>query len=200
MAGKRVDPLKRLVEAALALAAEKPWATISLADIAAKAELPLSAVHAHAPSKAHLVQAYLRQIDAAVLAGPSPTLEDSVRDRLFEVLMRRIDAIRPHKAAVASIVDGLAVDPVAALCGWPAFLRSMSWMLEAAGLDASGLKGALRARGLTLVWLATLRTFLKDDSEDLGPTMAQLDKALKRAEPFGRVLGRGRNAAAQNAD
>jgi hypothetical protein len=66
-------------------------------------------------------------------------------------------------------------------------------MLEAASLDASGVRGALRARGLALVWLATLRAFLADESEDLGSTMAALDKALKRAEPFGRLLdGAGR--------
>jgi AcrR family transcriptional regulator len=193
MAGKRADPLKRLVDAALALAAERPWATVSLADITARAGLNLSAVHAHAPSKSHLVRAWLREVDGAVLAGSSPSPKDSVRDRLFEVLMRRVDALRPHKQAVASILHGLTADPVAALCGWPALLRSMSWMLEAASLDASGVRGALRARGLALVWLATLRAFLADESEDLGSTMAALDKALKRAEPFGRLLdGAGR--------
>jgi AcrR family transcriptional regulator len=188
MAGKRADPLKRLIDAALALAAERPWASVSLADIAARADLNLSAVHAHARSKTHLVRAYMREIDAKVLGGPSPSPDDPARDRLFEVLMRRVDAIRPHRQAVASILHGLTADPAAALCGWPALLRSMSWMLEAAGLDASGLRGALRARGLAMVWLATLRAFLSDESEDLGSTMAALDKALKRAEPFGRLL------------
>lgn len=191
MAGKRADPLKHLVDAALALAAERAWATVSLADIAERAGLTLSAVHAHAPSKAHLVRAWLREVDAAVLAGASPAPEDPVRDRLFDVLMRRIDAIRPHQQAVASILHGVTADPVSALCGWPALLRSMSWMLEAAGLDASGVRGALRARGLAFVWLSTLRAFLADDSEDLGSTMAALDKALKRAEPFGRMLDGG---------
>ena len=75
----------------------------------------------------------------------------------------------------------------------------MSWMLEAAGIDASGLKGALKAKGLALVWLATLRAFLADDGEDLGATMAALDKALKRAEPFGRALEGRAHLASQNA-
>ena len=199
MAGKRATPRERLIDAALELAAERPWAAVSLADVAAKAGLGLAEFHEHAPSKAHLVGAWLRRIDAAVLAGPAASAEDPARDRLFEVLMRRIEAIRPHKAAVASIVDGLSKDPVQALCGWPALTRSMSWMLEAAGIDASGLKGALRARGLALVWLATLRAFLSDEGEDLGSTMAALDKALTRAEPFGRALDGPARAASQNA-
>ncbi len=201
MAGKRATPRERLIDAALALAAERPWAGVSLADVAAKAGLALAELHEHAPSKSHLVRAWLSRIDAAVLAGPAADPAEPARDRLFEVLMRRIETIRPQKAAVASIVDGLSKDPVQALCGWPALLRSMSWMLEAAGIDASGLKGALRARGLALVWLATLRAFLADEGEDLGSTMAALDKALKRAEPFGRALDGHAHAAAasQNA-
>ena len=200
MAGKRATPRERLIDAALELAAERPWAGLTLADVAAKAGLGLAELHEHAPSKSHLVRAWQRRIDAAVLAGPAPNPEEPARDRLFEVLMRRIEAIRPHKPAVASILDGLAADPVQALCGWPALTRSMAWMLEAAAVDASGLRGAIRARGLALVWLATLRAFLADEGEDLGTTMAALDKALKRAEPFGRALDGQSRAAAHTAD
>jgi AcrR family transcriptional regulator len=199
MAGKRTTPLERLVDAALKLASERPWARITLGEIAAEAALSLAELHEAAPAKSHIVRAFLRRIDAAVLAGPAPDLSEPARDRLFDVLMRRFDALKPHKAAVASIVDGLSRDPVQALCGWPALLRSMSWMLEAAGLDASGIKGALRARGLALVWLTGLRTFLTDSSEDLSATMAALDQALKRAEPFGRALDGSDYAAPQNA-
>jgi AcrR family transcriptional regulator len=199
MTGTSETPRDRLVDAALALAAERRWVDVTLAQVAEKAGLGLAELHEHAPTKAHLLRLWLQQIDAKVLAGPPPDSTDSVRDRLFEVLMRRVDALKPHKAAVASILDGLSCDPVAALCGWPGLLRSMAWMLEAAGVDASGLKGALRARGLALVWLATLRTFLTDESDDTAATMAALDKALKRAEPFGRALDRARHAAPQRA-
>ena len=191
--------LERLVDAALKLAGERPWAQISLREIAREAGLSLAELHEAAPSKSHVVRAFLRRIDAAVLAGPAPDLSEPVRDRLFDVLMRRFDALKPHKAAVSSIVDGLTRDPLQALCGWPALLRSMSWMLEAAGLDTSGIRGALRAKGLALVWLSSLRTFLTDESEDLSATMAALDAALKRAEPFGRALDGRIYVAPQNA-
>jgi len=199
MAGKRTTPLERLVDAALKLAAERPWSQVTLGEIATEAGLSLAELHEAAPSKSHVIRAFLKRIDAAVLAGPAPDLSEPARDRLFDVLMRRFDALKPHRAAVASIVDGLSRDPVQALCGWPALLRSMSWMLEAAGLDAAGLKGALRARGLAMVWLTSLRTFLTDESEDLSATMAALDRALKRAEPFGRALDGRVHVAPQNA-
>jgi hypothetical protein len=66
--------------------------------------------------------------------------------------------------------------------------RSMAWMLEAAELDGSGLAGLARRKGLTAVWLATLRAWARDDTRDLGPTMAALDRALDRAEQVARSL------------
>ncbi|MBM3548648.1 MAG: TetR family transcriptional regulator [Alphaproteobacteria bacterium] len=203
MAGKRTspdrEPKDRLIDAALALAAEKAWSRVTLAEIAEKAGLSLAELHRAAPTKTHLLRLWLQRIDAAVLAGPTPDSSEPARDRLFEVLMRRLDALKPGKAALASVVDSVSRDPAQAFCGWPALLRSMSWMLEAAGIDASGLKGALRARGLALVWLASLRTFLTDESEDMAATMATLDRALKRAEPFGRALDGAFNIAPQRA-
>jgi hypothetical protein len=58
----------------------------------------------------------------------------------------------------------------------------MSWVLEAAGMDTSGIKGAIRVAGLGGIYLNVLRTWMEDDSADLGRTMAALDKNLSRAE------------------
>ena len=55
-------------------------------------------------------------------------------------------------------------------------------MLEAAGISASGPFGLLRTKGLLAVWLAALRVWLADDSNDLSRTMAALDRYLRRAE------------------
>jgi hypothetical protein len=65
----------------------------------------------------------------------------------------------------------------------------MARMLEAAELGSSGAAGTARAIGLAGVWLATLRAWKTDDTVDLGPTMAALDRALDRAEQAARSLG-----------
>ncbi|MFC7609047.1 hypothetical protein [Teichococcus aestuarii] len=65
---------------------------------------------------------------------------------------------------------------------------SMQWMLEAARIEAGGLQGLLRVKGLSAVWIATLRAWEQDDSQDLGPTMAALDRALDKAERVARML------------
>ena len=74
-------------------------------------------------------------------------------------------------------------------------MRSMAWMLEAAGIESSSAAGYLRTKGLAAVWLRTLRVWGKDDTPDMARTMAALDADLRRAEPLGRGLHRPTKAA-----
>src|SRR5258708_18939853 len=142
----------RIVDAMLALAAERRWREVALADIAARGGLSLVNVYRHCRAKAAALRAFLRRIDAAVLSGAQgEDAEAGARDRLFDVIMRRLDALAPYKKAVASILADIPADPLAALAEARPFLRSMAWMLEAAGLSAAGAAGALRVHGLALV-------------------------------------------------
>ena len=126
-----------------------------------------------------------------VLAGEEPDAgEGSARDRLFEVLMRRLDSLKPHREALGNIVFDNARDPVSALCGLGRLERSMAAMLEAARLSAGGLRGLLRAKALGVAYLATLRVFLSDDSPDLAATMAALDRNLRRLDRLARGCSR----------
>src|SRR5258708_26405099 len=84
----------RIVDAALALATERRWREVALADIAARAGVSLVNVYRHCPSKAAALDAFLRRIDATVLAGTHGADGDSsARDPLFDVLLLRLDAL-----------------------------------------------------------------------------------------------------------
>ncbi len=184
-------PQDRMVDAALALAAERPWHEVSLREIAEASGLPLAEAYRCGASKQAILEAFLRRTDAAVLAeGAAEPEEGSARDRVFDVLMRRFDALQPHRKALASILLAQTRDPATALANLAALQRSMTWMLEAAGLEAGGLRGLARTQGLTLLYLATLRTWLRDDSLDLAKTMAALDGYLRRLEGLLRRLPR----------
>ncbi len=173
----------RIVDAALTLAAGQAWRDVSLAEIAEAADLSLLDLYRVYPSKGAILAGFARRIDEAVLAGREDEDRDgTARDRLFDVIMRRFDALKPARAAVGSIVCDLGRDPVMGLCGMASLARSMSCMLEAADLSASGLRGALRIKALGVIYLATMRIWLGDDSPDLSQTMAGLDRYLRRAE------------------
>lgn len=175
-----------LVTAALALAAESGWAAVSSHAAAVHANVPVERARTRFPSRASILRKLGELADAAALA--SATDEGSVRDRLFDLLMRRIDLFQAHRPGVLALLRALPTEPTTALFLACATERSMAWMLQAAGVSANGLRGKLRVKGLTGVWLWIFRVWERDDSEDLSATMAALDQVLARVEPFARFL------------
>lgn len=175
-----------MVTAAMAIAAQSGWHAVGPLAAARHAGLDLARARARFPRRGALLLALGRQADTAALAH---ALEDgSTRDRLFDVLMRRIDALQTHRPGVLALLRALPADPATALLLACATRRSMAWMAEAAGLTISGPLGALRVKGLVAIWLWTVRAWERDDSEDLSATMAALDQALERAGWFARLL------------
>lgn len=149
--------------------------------------MPLAQARARFPSRVVLLLRFGRLADQAALAEASS--EGPVRDRLFDLLMRRIDALQGHRAGVLALLRALPGEPPTALLLALATRRSMRWMLEAAGIPTRGAGGELRVKGLLAVWLWTVRAWRADEAEDLSATMVALDTALRRAESAAGWLG-----------
>jgi ubiquinone biosynthesis protein COQ9 len=177
MSGTNFD--QDLITAAFQRAAEVGWARLTIVDAARAVSLPLAEARARFPGKLALLRRFGAIVDQAALAGDSG--EGTVRDRLFDVLMGRFDAMKPHREGLRALLRSLPGDPATALALACATRRSMRWMLQAAGGSTTGLRGELRVRGLIAVWLWAMRAFEQDETEDLAPTMAALDTALARA-------------------
>jgi AcrR family transcriptional regulator len=181
--GKPGDPKAALRESLLRLTAAGGWRDLSYAEIAKDAGVSLAEAYQAYPSKAAILTAIGRDIDARIFASlESDPLEGSAKDRLFDLLMRRFDLLNEHRAAFTALAWELPRTPgegVALLCQ---LRRSLGHMLEAAGISASGLRGALRLEGLGAIYAAGLRVWFKDDSPDLAKTMAELDKRLGQVE------------------
>lgn len=186
---KKADRPQHIVKTALNLAAEGRWSSVGLRDIAGAADVSMAEMYTLYPSKLAIVRAYFATADAAVL-GTSFAFddEDSARDRLFDVLMRRFDLLSEDRDGVLAILAALRSDPVSALCLSSGLCKSMRWMLEAADIPVSGAVGRMTVKGLSAVWLATLRVWATDESEDMARTMAALDKKLRRAERLRSAL------------
>lgn len=178
---------RALIASAFNLAAERGWHRFSIAQAARHAGLALDRARLRFPSRAVLLLRFGRVADAAALTGISD--EGSRRDRLFGILMRRMDVLQNHRAGLLVLLRAVPCDARLALLLAAANLRSMGWMLEGAGISAAGPLGALRAKGLLAVWLWTLRAWRRDASDDLSATMAALDQALSRAEDAAGWLG-----------
>jgi AcrR family transcriptional regulator len=185
-----------VLDAFLALIAEKGFAQVTLRDVAAAADLGLADLYRLYPDKVALVAAFLARVDATVLAGTPRQLdpEETARDRLFDVMMRRYDALRLHRTGMQAIRRATTRDPLLALALGPALRRSMAAMLEAASLSSEGLSGAVRQNGLLAIHYAVSRVFDRDDTADLSKTMAALDSRLKTAERWAQSFERYRGS------
>jgi AcrR family transcriptional regulator len=179
---------QRIIDAFMALLAERPIEGIGLAEIAERAGVTLAELRDEFSSPLAVLAAHSKEIDRAVLAAADPDMvEESPRDRLFDVLMRRLDLLAPHKEAVRSLLRSARRNPPLALTLNAMAVRSQQWMLTASGIAASGPKGMLRSQGLALLFANVLRTWVEDD-EDQTLTLAALDRDLARGQRFAGLL------------
>ena len=172
----------KAIDALMALLAEHSFEEIGLAEVAGRAGIKLSQLRGEFGSTLAILGAQIKDTDRAVLAGGDADMADELaRDRLFEVLMRRLEALKPYKEAVRSLMRSARRNPGLALALNAMAVRSQHWMLEAAGIGASGPRGALRAQGAALMFARVTSVWVDDDEEGLDRTMAALDRGLNSA-------------------
>jgi AcrR family transcriptional regulator len=180
---------ERIIDAFMTLLAEKPFEQIGFAEIARQAGVSLSELRESFGSALAILAAHMKAIDRAVLAGGDADLAgEPPRERLFDVLMRRLDVLAPHKAAMRSLMRSAMRDPPLALALNALAVRSQQWMLTAADIGAAGPRGMLRAQGLAVLFASVLRTWVDDDDPGHARTMAALDRALARGQRWSGFL------------
>jgi len=177
------DARGKIVDALMELAAERRFEDISVRDICKTAGVSLADFRDAFPSKGAVLAGFSRRIDRAVLAEHGEELADeSPRERLFDILMRRLEAMAPYREGVREAAAWLRREPAAALAMNQVVLSSMRFMLEAAGIEAHGAAGAIKLQGLALAWARMIQVWLDDDDPALSKTMAELDRVLTRGE------------------
>jgi len=180
---------RALITAAFDMAASDGWNAVTVGAAARRAELPLEQARARFPGRDAILLRFGRIVDQAALTDAAA--DGSTRERLFDILMRRFDVLQAHREGIRALLRALPSNPPVALLLALATHGSMGWMLEGAGVSSAGLRGALRAKGLTAVWLFALRAWEHDASPDLSATMAALDRALGQAERVAEWFDRG---------
>jgi AcrR family transcriptional regulator len=179
----------KIIAAFMALLAERRFEDIDFAEISARSGVPLHRCRAEFGSPLAVLAAHVKDIDRKVLEGGDADMaEEPPRERLFDLLMRRLEALTPYKAAIRSVVRSARRNPGLALALNGFAVRSQAWMLTAAGISTSGLRGAVRAQGLACLYGDVLRTWIHDDDPGLAPTMAELDRQLARGARWARRL------------
>ena len=186
--GPPPDKRRAAVEALMRLASDRPWSDIELTDIASEAGLSLSELRDLFPSKGAMLEGFSRMIDKIVIEGTSDDLVgEPARERIFDVVMRRLDAMTPYRAALRRISYALRADLGSLGALNRMALNSARYMLAAAGVPTEGPLGTVKLQGFVLAQANIMQTWFEDDDPTLAKTMAKLDRELGRGE---RVLER----------
>jgi AcrR family transcriptional regulator len=177
-----------VIDALMRLAESRPWSDIELQDIAQEAGISLADLRDMFPSKGAILGGLSRRIDRQVLEGTTNDLAgEPARERLFDVMMRRLDALAPYKRALKRISQGMRGDPLSLAAMNQMALNSQRYMLAAAGISTEDALGFLKLQGAVIIHANTLETWFDDDDPALARTMARLDREIRRGE---RVMER----------
>jgi ubiquinone biosynthesis protein COQ9 len=145
-----------------------------------KPNIDLAELAKVASGKADIVRRFSRRTDRAMLESlKQQPVDGDAHDRLFEIVMRRLEILAPHRAALASILDAPAGHPSGIAMLAASAATTQRWMLAAAGLEEEGAGGLVKQGGLACVYARTLRVWLTDDDPGLARTMAALDGDLR---------------------
>ncbi len=186
---KKQDIPQKLITAAFELAALREWRTLSMDDIATHAHVALPDAIRIFKDKDALIHDVMNRADNAALAE-SLNFEpsDTVKDKLFALLMARFDYLAPYKNGISPILRSSGQNPIRTLGRLSHVMQSMKLMLEAAGIETNSPFSIIKINGLALIAGNTMRVWLGDNSDDLGPTMATLDNALARVDKLASTI------------
>ncbi|MEO5654929.1 MAG: TetR/AcrR family transcriptional regulator [Nitrosospira sp.] len=187
----------QIVGAAVGLGEQKLWEAVRLHDVAAVLGISLDDVRAHFREKEDIVDAWFERADSAMLkaAQASDFIYLTPRRRLHRLIMTWLGALYPYRKTTRQMIYG-KLEPGHIHIQLPALMRisrTVQWMREAAGRDATYFRRALEETGLTTIYLATFIHWMSDNSPGAARTGRFLDGCLSMAENLGRFVFTGRS-------
>ena len=168
------------------------WQSIDLENLSHEFDFGVLDVTGGIRNKVDLLVAFSAFIDMTVHQSIDADLKDDqipVRERLLEALLIRFEALAPYKAGVIKLMKTFLHNPSFVVIGSKSLKLSMEATLAAVGLEAKGIQGAIRVKGMCMIFMSGVCTWSKDNSEDLSATTRILDERLKQTENIISNLG-----------
>lgn len=161
------------------------WQSFSLNELAGKLNLPLVEIYSIFHDKISVVLMFLERVDMTVLSQlDREDFNEPRRERLFELLMCRIEALTPYKKSLRFLMNGVVSDPLILMKIMPKFIDSFRLMLEISGYNVQGLKGYLKIGSLAVLYYGLTSDWINDDTIDQVKIMAAIDNIISRVEKY----------------
>lgn len=162
------------------------WSGEALAMAAAELGVPAERARlAFKGGQPQMIDAWFDSVDKAMLDAfpPERIAAMKVRDRIRELALFRLEAMRPHREALRRALAILAL-PQNLACGARLAWRAADRMWRLAGDTATDFNHYSKRAILVGVYGSTTLVFLDDDSDDLAATRAFLNRRIDDVMAF----------------
>lgn len=176
---------ERILKAALAMAEEEGWASVGLSAVAARAKVPLVELRRHYRDTDAIADAWFRVGLDAMLAPPPRGFSRRPAIERLEIMMGRwFDALAPRRRVTAEMLSAKmwVFHPHHYVPMVFNLSRLIQGLRDLAGLRAGGRRRQVEETGLTVLFLATLAVWCRDDTENQERTRAFLKRRLAQAD------------------
>ena len=192
-AGQTAQMFATLADEAWQQLGSRPLADLTLAEIAAHAEIDAGLAVAVAGDPQQLVLGKMAALDDQAVLESFADIEDAgaipIREKILEALMHRFEVYAPYRVQIQALNRAARGRPDLALALGLGLQSVTRRMLAMAGDHCDGWRGLMRVKGVVGVVMVVARVWMKDDSPDLAPTMKELDRRLQQAEEWAVSLG-----------
>jgi len=184
-AGQTAQMFATLADEAWQQLGSRPLADLTLAEIAAHAEIDAGLAVAVAGDPQQLVLGKMAALDDQAVLESFADIEDAgaipIREKILEALMHRFEVYAPYRVQIQALNRAARGRPDLALALGLGLQSVTRRMLAMAGDHCDGWRGLMRVKGVVGVVMVVARVWMKDDSPDLAPTMKELDRRLQQA-------------------
>jgi AcrR family transcriptional regulator len=182
---------QRVVDAALAIAAESGWDQVRLSTIADRIRLPLPEIGRHFRDVDAIANAWFVRARLAMLALPAKELAGRpVDERIALAFVAWLDSLAPHRRVAAEVLRHKLYPSHPH--HWVPLVFDLSRLvhdlLDVARVPGSGRLRQAQEIGLTAITLVTLADWLRDDSPAQEHSKHCLRQRLARAGRLARWM------------
>ncbi len=174
----------KLINAAFQMIEKLGWQNFSLKRLADEEKISVAEINQIFRKKEDILKEFSSMIDLQVEKNfDFRDLESSsTKDNLFELIMLRLELMRPYKKALKSII--LVFRSNLSMIKSVSFkiLNSLDFYLELTNAYDGSFFDIFKKKVILFIYTQTFMVWINDDSEEMSKTMSELDKMLSFSE------------------
>ena len=187
---KNINKKISYIKLAFKLIEEKGWNDFSLEKLAKEESIKMEDLIFFFKDETKLIESFSEMIDEQVIkeVDLNEFNQNSVKDNIFELIMIRFEMLSPYKKSLDILLKQLKYEPKTLKKLTKKIFNSLDLFLEISNAKSNYVFDFLKLNIMFIIYGYTFKIWLEDDSEDMGKTMAEVDKWLSEAEGYANKI------------